>query len=837
MTRKTGRHRPAPVRRTPTEKLATPATRPGPGALAGSCTAQATPLLTALLTEGVQHHQASRLADAEAAYRQVLQLQPNQPDALHLLGVLAHQAGRHAVAVELIGQAIAGNRRVASYHGNLGVALQALGRVDEAATSLRKSVELDPTSVDGHYNLGVALQALDRHQDAVASYQRALRLAPGHLSARYNLGNALLALDQLSDAAAAHRAVLAAAPDHAPAQLGLGVALQRLGQHAEALAAFTQAVALNPNDAAALTNLGIALLAEGHADEAISQLDRAVRLAPDNANAWLTLSRARLTQGDTEAALVAWKRATDLAPSSPEALHDLGAALQAAGRPAEARICFENALALRPTYAEALYALGVVHQSMAQFDDAVRWYRQALTVRPDHAQTHNNLGNTLVMLGRLDEALVSYRADQELRPDNPASASNVLLARQYDPSVDRQTLAGAARSWNARFAAPLAAAARPHQNGPDPDRRLRIGYVSADFRRHPVSYFAEPILRAHDPAVVEVYCYANADREDELTARIRSSAQVWRRISNLDDEQAADLIRADEIDLLVDLSGHTAGHRLLTFARRPAPVQVSWLGYVDTTGLDAIDAVIADRFFCPPDDAWSFTEKVVRLPGVRWCYAGPDGAPPVSELPALRRGSVTFGCFNKLAKVTPAVIALWADVLRAVPGARLLLKSGGLDSPDARDRYLRLFAEHGIGGERLDLRGNSAHTDYLSTYAEVDIGLDPFPFNGGTVTAESLWMGVPPVTLRGDRPAGRMGAAQLSAIGLPELIAATPADYVHISAGLAANLPLLAALRRDLRARLQTSALGNVPAFTRDLEAAYRDLWRAWCGDRGRPAC
>jgi predicted O-linked N-acetylglucosamine transferase (SPINDLY family) len=781
------------------------------------------------LTEGLAHHQAGRFAEAEARYRRVLQMQPSQPDALHLLGVLALQVGQHAVAVDLIRRAIGVNRRVATYHGNLGVALQALGRIEEAAASLKRSVEIEPTYLDGHFNLGVALQVLGRHAEAAESYRRAVALAPGHLGARYNLGNALLDLGRHQQAADAFRAVLATAPGHVSAQIGLGVALQVLGHADEALAAFTAAATLSPDDATAHTNLGTLLRLTGRPAEAIAHLERAVALAPDREEIWRSLGSARVESGDALGALADGERAVVLAPTSPQVHYDVGAVLHTLGRAAEAVACFERALALNPTLTDAELGLGVIAQNSGRFDEAVARYERVVALQPEHAGAHNNLANTLLLVGRLDDAMVHRRAERALRPENAASASNLLLARQYDPSIDRAALAADARAWNEQFAAPLAADARPHQHGRSPDRRLRIGYVSADFRRHPVGYFLEPILRHHDSAHVELYCYAGNDSEDDLTARLRASAQVWRPTVGLDDAALAEQIRADGIDILVDLSGHTSGNRLLTFARKPAPVQVSWLGYVDTTGLDAIDALIADAAFCPPDEEWSFAERVVRLPSVRWCYAGPEGAPPIAPLPALERGTVTFGCFNSLAKLTPEVIALWADVLAAVPGSRLLLKSVGFESEQARVRYLGLFAARGIGPERIEIQGKSSHAEYLATYARVDIGLDPFPFNGGTVTAESLWMGVPQVTLYGDRPVGRMGAAQLGAIGLSALVARSQAEYVRIAADLAGDLPRLADLRAGLRDRLRASPLGDVPTFTRDLEAAYRELWRSWC--------
>jgi predicted O-linked N-acetylglucosamine transferase (SPINDLY family) len=370
----------------------------------------------------------------------------------------------------------------------------------------------------------------------------------------------------------------------------------------------------------------------------------------------------------------------------------------------------------------------------------------------------------------------------------------------------------------------------------DPERRLRVGYVSGDFCRHPVGYFLDAVLSAHDPAAVEVYAYSNSAFADDLTDRLRGLAAHWRSLAGLSDAAAAALVAGDGIDILIDLAGHTARNRLPMFARRPAPVQATWLGFWSTTGLSAMDYILTDATTVRPAEESGYSERVLRLPGCRFCYTPPDYAPPPVPPPMLAGRGVTFGSFNNLSKIGPEVVRLWATVLRTVPGARLLLKWRSLLDPIARRRVIDAFAAEGIATDQLDLRGPSPHPAMLAEYGDMDIALDPFPFSGGLTSCEALWMGVPVVTLPGAAPASRQTLGFLRALGLDEWAAASTADYRRIAAALAADGHRLAAHRRDLRRRMAESALCDGPAFTRQVEAAYRAMWRRWCDRPLSPA-
>lgn len=549
-----------------------------------------------------------------------------------------------------------------------------------------------------------------------------------------------------------------------------------------------------PGNPDALHLLGLINDQAGIHPIAVALIRKAIAIDPDQASFHHSLGGALLTQGKVDDAIASFRRAIALDPGQAKARTGLGNALLAQGKTAEAIACF----------------------------------REALSLAPDFALARTSLGKALVDQGKSAEAIACFREALALAPDSSVAHSCLLFTLHYCPSADRETLFSEARAWGERHAEPLAREIRPHQNVPDPARRLRVGYVSADFRQHPVGYFFESVLSAHDRTRFEVFCYSNGEGADDVTARIRSASDHWRSIRHGSDEAVAELIRSDAIDILVDLSGHTGWNRLLVFARKPAPVQATWLGYIDTTGVRAIDYIIGDSVVCPEGDEGLYVEEVVRLPGDFLCYT-PRYTVDVAPPPALSRGYPTFGCFNNLAKVTPDVVALWAQVLRALPDARICLKAYALDDPEIRDHVARAFVVQGIAAERVRLLGRSSHADYLAAYAEVDVALDPFPYNGGTTTIEALWMGVPVVSLLGDRFSSRMGASHLSTVGLSELIAESPRDYVDKAVALARDLPGLAALRSDLRDRLLQSSLGDRIGFARGVETVYREIWRQWC--------
>ncbi len=529
--------------------------------------------------------------------------------------------------------------------------------------------------------------------------------------------------------------------------------------------------------------------------------------------------------------MAAYRRATEIDPSFAEACNSLGAMLQESGGLDDAIAAYRRAIEIKPDYAAAHSNLGAASLCNGHFDEALTHCHRALRFDSNDVGAHNNLGMTLQNVGRLDEAIEVYKNALTLRPNFSGAHSNLILTMNYHPRFTAEAILAESRYWDEIHALPYAVRTRPHANARDPERRLRIGYVSPDFRCHSVSYFVEPLLAAHDRNAVEVFCYADVARPDEMTARLQTLADGWRSTVGLSDAEVADQIGKDRIDILVDLAGHTAGNRLLAFAQRPAPVQVTWLGYPNTTGLSAIDYRFTDGIADPEGIAEAHhSEILVRLPGGFLCYGPPAMSPELTPPPAARSGQVTFGSFNNLAKVTSEVVKAWASILKAVPGSRILIKSKPLADEATRAHYLALFAAQGIEANRIELiSAIPSISGHLAAYENVDIALDPFPYNGTTTTCEALWLGVPVITLCGACHAARVGASLLTAVGLTDLIAETSDGYIETAAGLAKNIDRLKALRKDLRPRMAASPLCDGETFARSMEAAYRDMWQCWC--------
>jgi len=737
----------------------------------------------------LSHHQAGRLAEAEAAYRRILSADPNDADALHLLGVIANQTGRNDEAIDLIGRAVELDPEYAEAHFNLGNALAERGDLDRAIASYGKAIQLTPAYVEAHLNLGDVLLKAGRLDEAIASFQQAVRLKPDYAKAHNNLGSALAEKGRHDEAIAAYRRAIELKPDFAEAHNNVGKPLQETDRLDDALASYRRAIQLKPDFAEAYSNLGNVLSHMGQLDDAITAYRHAIRLKPDFAGPQNNLGNALRDKGQLDEAIVAYRHAIWLKPDFAEAHSNLGAAMAAKG----------------------------------QFNDAIAAYRQAIRLKPDYAEAHTNLGKASKDTGQFDEAIASYRQAMRLNPDLAETHSNLLYTLHFHPGFDARMILEEHRLWNQQHAQPLRKFIQPHADNRDPDRRLHIGYVSPDFRDHVVGQNLLPLLREHDHRQMEIFCYSNVLRPDALTDQLRGYADVWRSIVGLSDSRAADLIRQDRIDVLVDLTLHSANNRLLVFARKPAPVQVTYLGYCSTTGLETMDYRLSDSHLDPSDsDLPLYSEQTIHLPETYWCYNPRGPTPQPSPPPALANGYVTFGCLNNFAKVSPS-LDLWAQILQSVPRSRLIVHSHPGPHLDAvRER----FAGKGVSADRLEFAGRQPWPEYLRTYARIDIALDPFPWGGGITTCDALWMGVPVVSLVGRTAVGRGGTSILANVGVPELIARTQDQYVDIATHLAGDLPRLAELRRTLRPRMEASPLMDAPRFARNVESVYREMWK-----------
>lgn len=623
-------------------------------------------------------------------------------------------------------------------------------------------------------------------------------------------------------------------PDPSPAELHKrnAVDLRKKGQYDEALAELEKALALQPEFPAAVFNVAAIHLDQGRPADALTTFRKAIELKPDYHQAFTAVATCLRKLGRLPEAEDACKTAIRFAPDDPDAHATYATVLHTMHAMEQASREFEIALSLRPNDPKILNNFGNLLMDIDQPVRAGMLYRSAIAIDPTRAELFNNLGNMLKLQGEIDEAIECYRRTLQLKPDSVAVHSNLLLTLNSHPRSEEGLLPA-----HKEFAKRHAEKFYPRDpldfpNDQNPDRRLRIGYVSPDFRRHSVAYFFEPILFAHNRDAVEVFCYSDVLRPDEVTARMKAKADGWREIAGHSDDQVDQMIRQDRIDILIDLAGHTGNNRMLVFARKPAPLQVTYLGYPNTTGLQTIEYRLTDAEADPQRTSDACTERLVRLPRGFLCYKPHEKSPVVRDLNVAGAGdfSVTFGSFNNYAKVTEPTLRLWAQILAAVPGARLVLKAESLSDPEVRQGLRATFAEVGGDPARLDPLGREPTTArHLSTYHRIDIALDTFPYNGTTTTCEAIWMGVPVITLTGRSHHARVGTSILTRVGLTGLIAKTPEEYVSIAVNLARDSTRRQQLSMGLRNRMRKSPLMDAPGFVKDLETAYRKMWQHWC--------
>ncbi len=744
----------------------------------------------------VTYHQTGQLQQAKTLYQQILTEDPEHGNALHLLGLILYEEQDYSQAYTLITKAIQLSPDIADYYNNLGLVLLAQQQPTEAIAALQKAISLQPDHARAYHNLGDAFYALWDREQALRCYRKSLELNPNLFKVHNNLGNTLADQGYLEEAIVHYRKALQLKPDFVEAYDNLGIALSQQKQFKQALEVFEQALALRPDHVDLYNSTAIVLKELGQYDKAQEYLQKALALDPQYPLAYNTLGDIAREQGQFAEAIFHYRRALEHCPvsQSPIIYNKLGVTFDAQGNPFEAIPCFE----------------------------------QALSIDPQHPLASNNLGMALQGVGQIEKSLFHLQKATEFNSRMATAYSNYLLISHYLPNPDPTTLRLEHEQFTTKYFPFAPQSSFP--NTPNPHRKLKIGYVSGDFARHSVTYFIEPILNHHSPQF-EVFCYYNNSKADEVTLRLRDRDPThFFQSYYLSDEKFVELIQQHGIDILVDLSGHTAQNRLLFFARKPAPIQITYLGYPDTTGLTAIDYRLTDYYTDPEgSEQWS-TEQMLRFSRSYFCYRPYDQAPPVNPLPALQNGYITFGSFNNYAKLNPDILKLWAEILHSIPTAKLLLKTKNLNDPKLQQQLTAQFEEWGIAADRLILNNFIRATeDHLTHYHQVDIALDTYPYNGATTTCEALWMGVPVITLVGQTHISRMGLSVLSAANLPDWITYSPEDYVQLAQQRAGDLDKLQKLRSHLRQYLQNSPLLDACDCTHQLENLYRQAWQQWC--------
>ena len=711
--------------------------------------------LTAALQAGLEEHQAGQLDEAAEVYKKILDIDPDHADANHLLGLVARQTKNNKKAVRLISKAIKANPNDAAYHTNLGNALKDLGRLEDAAASYRKSIAINPDFPAAHGNLGATLRDLGRSENAVASYRKALALNPDFTEMHSNLGNALTDLGQLEEAAASYREALSLNPDYAEAHTHLGGALMELGRIDDAISHLHKAIAIKPDLAMAHDNLGNAFSEQGRLTDAIACFRNAIAIDPDLAATHTNLGLALMDKGQLEESMASHQKALAIKPDFAEALCNLGATLQNLGRNGEAIANYEQALAINSGLALAHNNIGTILKEQGKLEEAVDRYQKALSINPGLIKAHNNMGAALMKLVELEEAIASYEKALAIAPDNPRTVNSYLQTLLYMPGMENLEIFNIYKRLTDNLQDKETPSGPAPAPSPAADGRLRIGYLSSDFRDHPVGLNVAPLLFNHDHDQFEIFCYSETIKHDDLTTKFQDHADHWRSVIGLTDSQAANLIRDDHIHIMVYLGGHFDGNRPSIAAHRPAPGQVG-MHAGSTTAVEEMDFWMTDQYLHPPGltgaDAEQFTEDLFRLPNF-YVYPLVENAPPVSPTPAEENGFVTFASFNKPCKMNNTVLDLWSEILKAVPDAHLMLKFRNyLSLPSIKGKFLDRFNTNGISPERINLVSSEDNFhDHLNCYNQVDIALDTFPFAGATTTFQALWMSVPVISLMTER--------------------------------------------------------------------------------------
>ena len=716
-------------------------------------------------------------------------MDPRIPHAARL-----QQQQKHAEAEQIYRQVIATQPKNGHALLLLGLLLHETGRHELALQTLLRAKNTEPHWAEIHQTLVGPLVALNRLPEAIAASKEAVRLRP--LAGEMHDATAQLML-KASDFAGAlpyARRAIELRPNFCPGFITLSRVYQGLENIPESMAAIDRALAVDPNFGDALVEKGYLLQMLGQIDEAISVFEAGLKILPKNVAALNNLGSCYLMKTRMGDAIRCFEAAAEIWPNSAKPRNNVGAALKERGQIDEAIVQFKKAIRIDPTNLDSYCNLGGCYDNLGDHDQAIAVYREALKIQPDFAAVGSNL-------------LMSFLAPVHFSPQEV-----------FDQHV----------AWNRDQAARFSSEILPFTNDFEPGRRLKVAYVSPDFREHSVRYFIEPVLANHDRSKFEVFCYAAGRRRDEVTDRLATRADQFIGVAGISDRKMADLIRSHGIDILVDLAGHTSDNRLLTFARKPAPVQVTYLGYPTTTGLITIDYRLTDAVCDPPGADAFYTEKLIRLPNAFFVYNDDPNRPFDPVLPADRAGVFTFGSFNNYTKFDDHVLDSWAGILRSVTNSRLVIKTRPLENASTQEKVRKFFVDRGIAADRVDLLAWMSLQDHLTLLgSRVDLQLDTFPYNGHTTTCQSIWAGVPVVTLSGDTFRSRVGECTMRNLKLPEFVARSKQEYESIAVSLATNWGKLRELRPTLRQRMIDSPLCDARGFTRSLENAYQQMWSA----------
>ena len=810
-------------------------------------------------------HQSGQLKPAKEIYEAILSSQPEHADAHHYLGLLEHQSGNAQEALNHMAVSVRLDPNQGFYYVNYANLLKDLGRPDEAEKAYKSALKLQPDDPITFYNLGHLYQLWGRWTDAVANFTQstrinrdflpgwnklaamhlqlnqpelarqaaevALKLAPNQASGWFHLATCQSLAKQWKESCESLEKAISFQPVFPEAYNNLGMAYCEINQNSKAHSCFLKALEQDPKFADPCINISKLCSNSSAMEEAYNWLIRGLQVEPNSPQAHFAMGNFLVKMGREHDGASHLRQAITLKPDYHEALNNLGNILLNLKRHEEGLEAFQKAIAIRPDYHEAYANMGNLHRE-AQFPDlAEHALLESIRLKPDFAAAHSNLGNAYFDQGKIDQAIESYKKGIDLGQDDQEFVPNYLFALNYAAKLSAEEIGAEHRRLCIQKYEALTKDSPAHTHTRDPNRKIRIGYVSPDFWMHPVARFMLPILQHHDHENFEVFAYYTRMLRDGITEECKKRVDFWRDTYGKTEEELATLIRNDQIDILVDLTMHSRDCKPGLFARKPAPIQVSYLAYAGTTGLEAIQYRLTDIYLDPPGKPTpGFHEEPLRLPLCWWPFQLPPEPlvrmPEVQPPPCIKNGFITFGSLNNFVKVNLKTRETWAKIVAGVPNSRLILH---MKQSRIREEVLQFFADHGVSSDRINIIGYQDGPNYIRTYHEIDIALDPFPFAGGTTTFDALWMGVPVVTLAGDRPVGRGGLSILSTLGHPEWVGHSLEEYIKVAQDLASKPDRLETIRKNLRDDIKNSPLMDSPRFVREMEKHFHQIWKKWC--------
>jgi len=821
-----------------------------------------------LVRKGFELHRAGLYVEAQKNYEQALKINSKQFDALRLLGALFVQNNQYEKAIEFLSRALTINPNQFDIYNNIGLALFGVGKFIASVNSYNKAIELNPAYVDAHYNRANTFRELGQFEEAIKSYDSVVKLKADHVDAYYNRGIALSEIKRYEESIINFRKVIALQPQHAEAYNNLGIGLVHSAYFEEALNSYYKSINLQPNYAEAHNNLGTVLEKLGRTEEALNSYNSALKIKPTFSEAYYNRGNLLFKLKNFTESIRDYKKVVEINPRNINAHYNLGNTLQELGRHEDAINSYDNALEIEPTYEEVHFNRGNALKKLRKYEESLLSYSKAIEINPNYSEAYNNRGTsfkelmrfeesklsydhaiklnpdycdayinrglTMIALNKIKSAISDYKKALEIDPLDTEASSSLLFTLNYlQEELDQNYLSEAVRYGE--LVRKKSKAYTGWENTTEINRCLKIGFISGDFRIHPVGYFIVGViesLKLNCTKSLKIFGYYNHNIEDAMTRRIKSNFDEWVEVSSFSDEALATKIRNDQIDILIDLSGHTAHNRLPVFGWKSAPVQATWLGYFSSTGVKEIDYLIADPWVAPKKEDRYYTENIWRLPETYLCFSPPQEIIDVQTLPAIANRYFTFGSFNNLAKMNESVLMLWAKILNSIPESKLYLKNDSLSNEGIRTKIIDSFAAFGIVEERLILEGKSPRSELLSTYLKIDVALDTFPYPGGTTSFESLWMGVPVLTKQGDRFLSRIGETIMNNAGLQDWVAKDDEEYLSKAIAITKNIEGLSQLRKELRQKLLTSPLCDSYRFSLHFEDALRSMWTVWCTEK-----